>query len=296
MAAVEIVERWLDAGGIRTRYLEAGAGEPIVFIHGGYAGDPALAESADGWAIALRDMGRGFRCIAPDRLGQGCTANPENDAGYAMSAAVAHIIAFLEALGGSAHLVGHGHGGYVAAAVTLEAPARVRSCTILSSELVCPGGGAELVLAGNPHAPFSRESARFVLEKITLRHEHITPDLLDRIAAIFASPKYRAAAAKMADDGLYDTLYLPRLRADRDRVFARLAQAGILRPVALIWGRDDPVAGLDLAYAAFGAFARHELRCELHVVNGAGHYAFRERPDTVHRMIANFVENVRHGV
>ncbi len=296
MAAVEIAERWLDAGGIRTRYLEAGAGEPIVFIHGGHAGDPALAESADGWAIALSDMGRGFRCIAPDRLGQGGTANPDSDDGYAMSAAVAHIIAFLEALGGSAHLVGHGHGGYIAAAVTLEAPARARSCAILSSELVCPGGGGDLVLAGNPHAPLSRESARFVLENSSFRHEHITADLLDRIAAIFASAKYRAAAAKMADDGLYDTIYLPRLRADRDRMFARLAQTAILRPVALIWGRDDPLAGLDFAYAAYGAFARHELRCELHVVNGAGHYAFRETPDAVHRMIANFVENVRHGV
>ena len=296
MAAVEIVEKWLDAGGIRTRYLEAGAGEPVVFIHGGHAGDTALADSADIWNIALGDLGRGLHCIAPDRLGQGLTANPENDAGYAMSAAMAHMIAFLEARGGSAHLVGHGHGGYLAAAVTLEKPALARSCTILSSELVCPRGGGDLVLAGNPHAPLSRESARFVLEKSSLRHEHITPELLDRVAAIFASTKYRAAAARMADSGLYDTLYLPRLRADRDRMFARLAQEPLLRPVALIWGRGDPFAGLDHAYEAYGAFARHELRCELHAVNGAGHYAFREMPAVVHRMIANFVENVRHGV
>ena len=47
MATVEIAEKWLDAGGVRTRFLEAGAGEPVVFIHGGHAGDTALAESAD---------------------------------------------------------------------------------------------------------------------------------------------------------------------------------------------------------------------------------------------------------
>jgi len=298
MATCEIAEKWLDVTGIRTRYLEAGSGEPVVFIHGGHSGDPAMAESADVWDLAIRGLAGRYRCIAPDRLGQGATANPLTDDGYAMSAAIAHAIEFLEALGGEpAHLVGHAHGGYVAAATALQARGLVRSCTILSSELVASGdGNTELVLAGNPYAPLTRDSARFVIERSSPGREHVTPGWLDCVAAIFAMPKYRTAVARMVEAGLYDTVFLPRLRSDRDRLFEHLARASIGCPVMLFWGFDDPIAPLPMAYDAFDLFARHELRCELHIVNQSGRYAFRENSAAFHRILTNFVENVRHGV
>ena len=135
-----------------------------------------------------------------------------------------------------------------------------------------------------------------MLERASFRPDHIAPDWLARIEEIFATEKYRAAAAKADTAGLYDTVFLPRLRIERDRMFARLSQGSIARPTMLVWGFNDPIAPIAMGYDAYDLFARHELRCELHIVNEAGHYPFREQPAPFHRILANFLENVRHGV
>ncbi|MCW5770302.1 MAG: alpha/beta hydrolase [Rhodospirillaceae bacterium] len=298
MAAPATTEHHRDIGGTRTRYVEAGDGEPILFIHGGVAGDGALAQSAADWSLALAALAPRYRCIAFDRLGQGATAAPVADDCYTMAASVAHAEAFVASFAGeSFHLVGHGHGGYVAAALALAAPTKVRSCTIVASDVAAPGNGRrEFLLYDNPHPPLSQASAGFVLERMLAAQDAIAPDWLARIAAIFAAESYRDAAARMNEAGLLDTMFLPRLRADRDRLHARLAQAALGCPVMLVWGFDDPVAPMAQAYAAFDLLARHELRCELRVMNGAGHFPHREQPAAFHRLLANFVENVRHGV
>ena len=42
--------RWIDVDGIRTRYYEAGSGEPIVFVYGGNFGTGDSASSAYTWS------------------------------------------------------------------------------------------------------------------------------------------------------------------------------------------------------------------------------------------------------
>ena len=63
--------RWLDVEGIRTRYFEAGQGEPIVFIYGGNFGTADSASSAYTWSKQVLPLSRNFRAIAFDKLGQG---------------------------------------------------------------------------------------------------------------------------------------------------------------------------------------------------------------------------------
>ena len=42
--------RWADVNGVRTRYYEAGQGEPLVLIHGG---DIAFVDALDTWSRIL---------------------------------------------------------------------------------------------------------------------------------------------------------------------------------------------------------------------------------------------------
>ena len=42
--------RWIDVDGLRTRYFEAGEGEPVVFIYGGNFGTGDSASSAYTWS------------------------------------------------------------------------------------------------------------------------------------------------------------------------------------------------------------------------------------------------------
>ena len=44
-------EKWLDVGGIRTRYFDQGEGERIVMIHGAQFGARDGASSAKTWAL-----------------------------------------------------------------------------------------------------------------------------------------------------------------------------------------------------------------------------------------------------
>ena len=112
--------RFFTAGGIETRYYEAGAGEPLVLLHGGQYG-AVSASCAEDWEPVFDGLARRFRVIALDMLGQGFTANPRTDDAYVIGSTVGHVVAFMDRLGiEKAHLAGalqrrvhgaaHGHG------------------------------------------------------------------------------------------------------------------------------------------------------------------------------------------
>src|ERR1044071_10316572 len=104
--------RWIDVDGIRTRYFEAGKGEPVVFIYGGNFGTGDSACSADTWSNQLAPLAERFRAIAFDKVGQGETDNPKND-DYTMAAVWRHAAGFLRALKlPPVHLVGAPRGGH----------------------------------------------------------------------------------------------------------------------------------------------------------------------------------------
>src|SRR5271169_6325707 len=81
-------------------------GRTVVLLHGGMSSSASL----------LRTLGprlaKDFRVAAFDRRGHGRTA--DTDAPFSYDAMAVETIAFLELLGGRAHLVGHSDGGVVA--------------------------------------------------------------------------------------------------------------------------------------------------------------------------------------
>ena len=70
--AVERVHRscFVEVDGIRTHYLEAGGGDPVVLLHSGEFG--GCAELS--WEYMIPHLAPHFRVIAPDWLGFGGTA------------------------------------------------------------------------------------------------------------------------------------------------------------------------------------------------------------------------------
>ena len=89
---------YLEAGGIRTYYETAGAGEPLVLLHGGMC----TAETFDGQTPVLAGA---YLVYVPERRGHGRTPDVEGPITYDVMAA--DTIAFMDAVGiRSAHLVG----------------------------------------------------------------------------------------------------------------------------------------------------------------------------------------------
>lgn len=295
--ALPVEERWIDVNGRRTRYLAGGEGQPVVLVHGGYPGDDTGAESAEIWEENLAALTGRYHCIVPDRLGQGLTDLPASDRDYRTAASLEHFIAFLKALGGgSYHLAGHSSGAYIALQTVLKNPELVRSCTIVSSDTAAPPPGrGDFLLAANPHAPCSRDRARHHLESQCFDRHSVTDRWVDRVHGLLESANHRAAVDRMHAGGLYESYFLPELRSDRETMFRHLASRPLDRPLLLYWGFNDPIAPIDLSYDLYDRLSQIEFRSQMHVVNQAGHYSFRERPDEFNQVFSDFIEDVCHG-
>jgi pimeloyl-ACP methyl ester carboxylesterase len=272
--------KFVDVGGVRTCYYEKGSGPPVVLFHGGNFGSPDLADSALDWDTIFDQLAARCHVIAVDKLGQGRTDIPRRDEDYAMAAVVRHAAATLDALGlKAAHLVGHSRGGYLTCRMTLERPDLARSCTIVDSNTCAPGISLNDIVFANPPEPrLTRESLRWVAERYSFSPAHVTEDWLDDMVTIAAGESYRAAVRKMEDEGLKVRLFLPALARDKIEMFGWIRDRGMKRPTQLIWGYNDPTATMDHARALYDLIAGRERRAQLHVINQAGHFSYREHP------------------
>ena len=82
---------FIDAGGYRSRYHEAGSGEPLLFIYGSRPGD-----GVGQLAFRARRFAERYRVLAPDVLGFGYSDRPPGITS-GKNVWVDHVIAFLEA-------------------------------------------------------------------------------------------------------------------------------------------------------------------------------------------------------
>jgi pimeloyl-ACP methyl ester carboxylesterase len=129
--------RWLDLGGLRLHYLDEGAGEPIVMVHG----NPT-------WSFYYRELVKEFRAthrvVVPDHIGCGLSDKPgDREYEYTLERRVEDLEALLEhlKLDQSLTLVGHDWGGMIAAACALRRLERVRRMVFFNTAgfLLPPG-------------------------------------------------------------------------------------------------------------------------------------------------------------
>jgi hypothetical protein len=113
--------KFIDVNGIRTRFYEEGAGEPMILLHGAPWGGVA---SANTWVDNIATLSRHFHLYVPDRIGAGMTDNPKRDEDYNEIVMFQHMRDFIETLDlAPVHVVAHSLGGlslYMAALPALE--------------------------------------------------------------------------------------------------------------------------------------------------------------------------------
>jgi len=117
--------RNIEVKGLPTRYLTAGAGPPLVMLHG--AGDSALD-----WRWVLPALAVTHRVYAPDLPGTGGTARPAAD--YSSAFFERFVAGFLDALDiERAVMVGNSIGGLVALRSAFSEPSRVAALVLADS-------------------------------------------------------------------------------------------------------------------------------------------------------------------
>lgn len=282
---------YVKVNGIRTRYLTAGEGEPMLLVHGGHFG---TRSSAEDWELNLERLGSEFSVYALDKLGMGFTDNPGSEEEYTIDAQAAHAKAFADALGlGRIHLVGHSRGGYAVTRMALDHPESVRTLTVVSSSSVT-----------NPFNPIygewrdraatmeDREAVRYLISVNSYSDEHITQTMIDAGVEIGRLEKTKTAKALM-DGGLYDRFKEHLLDRIGD-IEAEVGADGLQAPTLVLWGYNDPSATLERCLGpALDLFLENVKDSELHVFNQAGHYCFREQPDAFADTLVSFIDRHR---
>lgn len=113
--------------GNKLHYLDEGAGEPVIFLHG----NPTWSFYYRDLILNLKDW---FRCLAPDHIGCGLSDKPQKKYDYTLKNRIDDLIEWLEHLKiGRFHLVVHDWGGAIGMGVATHWPARIKSITILNS-------------------------------------------------------------------------------------------------------------------------------------------------------------------
>lgn len=111
--------------GHRVAYRMAGAGPPVILIHG-------ITASSQVWEPVWQGLARNHTVIAPDLLGHGQSAKPRGD--YSMGAfasGIRDLALWLDL--GPATVVGHSLGGGVAMQFAYQFPERTHRLALVSS-------------------------------------------------------------------------------------------------------------------------------------------------------------------
>ena len=259
----------------RLSTMEAGAGPPVVAIHGLGATKGSFVHSV----CALADR---FRIIAVDLPGFGDSDKPIG-ARYDPRFFAHAIIDLLDALGlDRANLIGNSLGGRVALEVALRTPERVDRLALLAPSLAWRRGRqwVPLLRLVRPELGAIQLAPRAIVEAIVHRlipgaDEGWTAAGVDEFLRAYLTPAGRAAFYAAARQ-----IYLEEPHGEAG-FWTRLRE---LEPHALfVWGRRDTLVPI--------AFARHveeALPPAHHLELDCGHVPQVERPNETHRAVAGF--------
>lgn len=283
--------RHIDVEGVRTRYYEAGAGEPLVLLHGGHFG---FIDSLDCWSLNFAGLAEHFHVYAPDKLGQGFTDNPKREADYTFEALLQHTVGWFRALGiTQAHVLGHSRGGLLVAALALEYSELAKTVLIVDSGTLAPGDPRHLlgtfyeeIERRIPPGLPTRETVRMEPDANSYSTEHVTDDFVARYLEIALLAKTQEAQRRMKT--LSDSIWTPSLQRKKAQSLRMIDERGMPAPTLVIWGFDDPSAPLRLGVGLFERICARTPYAEFHVLNQAGHYCFREHPHEFNRLLRSF--------
>jgi pimeloyl-ACP methyl ester carboxylesterase len=259
--------QYADVRGVRTHYHAAGAGDPVIMLHGSGPGVSAWAN----WRLSLPALAGRFRVLAPDIVGFGHTERPD-DVRYSLRTWTDHVWDFADALGVERFsIVGNSLGGRIALEMAGERPDRVASMVLMGS----PGVGmtpTEGLAALRAYEP-SLDNMRALLKGyFAVDPALITEDLV-RI-------RYEASAAPGAHEA-YDAMFHDPRHAGGDLGITSEAVEAIRTPTLLVHGREDRVVPVEVSQT----MVRLLPDADLHVFARCGHWTQIERSDEFNDLV-----------
>ena len=86
-------------------------------------------------------------------------------------------------------------------------------------------------------------------------------------------------------------LFIPSITKAKEQTLDLIRSGRLKPPTLIIWGLNDPSANVQLGVSLLKIVGASVPRSQLHVINEAGHFVFREQPEEFNRSVLNFVKN-----
>ncbi len=271
-------ERFCETPSGRLRYVEAGAGSPVVLVHG-------IGRSLHDWSDNIDAFAQSHRVLAVDMLGFGLSEKPQIQ--YTVDVQAKALCEFMRALKlEPTALVGNSLGGAVSLTLALKHPDLVSKLV-----LVAPAGLGERAATffGVMALPFIGEW----LTRPSLKGSH------QLLRALFADNTFHTEARAKHDFELgqmpgSQRVFLSMLRSmvHRNQVHPELlknlrGRLGELEtPTLMIWGQQDQI--LFSSYAAAAAAMLKNGRLE--ILDPCGHFPMIECAKAFNTMVLEFLQ------
>lgn len=271
--------RWARVDGGRVHWLEAGAGRPVLLLHGAGGGGA-------NWFRVIGPLARRLRVLAPDLPGFGLSEpiSPMAPLGGQVADWVRRWLDVIAV--GTCDVVGTSFGGLVALRLAQRAPDRVRRIVLLDSAGLGPEVPAIVRIAGTrPVARWLRRPSRgataCLFRKLLVSDRGAIDPTVE--AALI---EYLLRSAEAGDPVRMVRAYrlFCGIRGQRE-ILRDEELRRITHPALVVWGDRDrffPPAHGERAAATLPL-------ASIHWVRGAGHSPSWEAPDRVATTLARFL-------
>lgn len=310
--------RFIAVNGIRMAVHEAGAGAPVILLHG-------FPELAFSWRHQLPALANaGFRVVAPDMRGYGRTDVPANVSDYGIDRLIDDILGLLDALDTqSANFVGHDWGAILLWHFAMRHPDRIERLVNLNIphypeppddpiDAFRARFGDDFYIVNfqdtaEADQVFARDPRHFI--NMMMRKNQLSREQFEKAPAARRSISLLATAKRDAGSGdpLLDETELDYYAA----AFSRTGFTGAInwyRNWSDNWRRFHGVARtIDVPTLFIGAdndlvvqpehieamrpLFTSELRIEM--LDSCGHWSQQEQPQQVNRLIVTWLVNGR---
>ncbi|MHB8588293.1 MAG: alpha/beta fold hydrolase [Candidatus Dormibacteraceae bacterium] len=278
------------APGFRMHYVDEGAGEPIILIHG----EPT-------WSYLYRNlipaMSRRFRVIAPDHMGFGKSESPAS-AAYTLERHARNLASLIEDLDlHNITLVMQDWGGPIGAVLASRHPERMKRFVAMNTifgtdrsvreERLTPWFAAIKAMEDAGHLEAVLGNMRYLVGGIMMtlgiqRRDIVTDTWLRAYAAAFPTLEECRGAIAFPLEGLHPDRIRDTLVAALPGLF-KLGQQGM--PAMMIEGMQDRAIWPHVAIAGFRAFFPHGT---VHELPEAGHFIQEDAHEILVPLIEEF--------
>jgi 3-oxoadipate enol-lactonase len=214
--------KFASSGNLKIAYVDAGDGDPIIFLHG-------VGATKRCWSEQIYGLSRKFRCLALDYRGYGDSQMPPIET-ISREAYASDVAAVMDGAGiDKAVLCGNSLGGVVAMEFYKQFPQRVESLVLVDSFAFYPGGaesipdriktlddlGIEKFAATRAPALFAPDAPKWLVERARADLASIPLEVYKASTRVTWSGDYRELLPKISVGALvvwgeFDTKIAPR--------------------------------------------------------------------------------------